>query len=122
MTTITDMAANAQEVFHRNVDTLIAGYLIRHPDTDPADVTLVFQQLGGSLRFSIEPRELHVPAQNTYNPQHDDTSNTPLEFARKSAYADGWNDCRAAMIAEATPQGVVMATTLDGKPVEVTNG
>lgn len=88
-TTLLDAVFKAKEIFHRNSDTLIAGFLVRHPDVDPADVELVFTPgTDGSIKFSIEPKELHVPpvyvAHNDYGVE----------------YANGWNACRNAMIAK----------------------
>lgn len=86
MTTPLDIARRAQEIFHRNSETLVAGFLIRNPDICPEDVELVFQQVGGSLRFSIEPKELYVPG--VARPGSD----------TDAAYIEGWNACRQEMI------------------------
>lgn len=87
-------SSKARDIFHRNSDTLIAGYLVRHPDTDPADVELVFTpETNGTIRFSIEPKELHVPA--AIGPD------TPNARYIDNGYRTGWNECRAAMIAQA---------------------
>ena len=86
MSTIFEAAQKAQDVFHRNVDTLVAGFLIRNPHIDPGDVEMIFQPgPGGVLRFTIEAKELHVP--------------TAIQSGEASQeYMEGWNACRQAMI------------------------
>ena len=97
MTTPLDIARRAQEIFHRNSETLIAGFLIRNPDICPEDVELVFQQVGGSLRFSIEPKELYVPPEDNYMPDIG-ADQGDLDVAHRMSYSEGWNDCRQEMI------------------------
>lgn len=94
MTTPLDIARRAQEIFHRNSETLIAGFLIRNPDICPEDVELVFQQVGGSLRFSIEPKELYVPAEKPESTYRGDV----FENDTAEAFVRGWNACRQEMI------------------------
>ena len=86
MTTPLDIALKAQKIFHQNTETLIAGFLIRNPGVRPEDVTLVFQQVGGNLRFSVEVKELYVPDPITHGSDTD------------AAYVEGWNACRQDMI------------------------
>lgn len=89
--TVFDTIMRAKDIFHRNADTLIAGYLVRHPDVDPADVEIVFTPMtNGTLRFSIEPKELHVPPAKVLGAD-----------AASASYVEGWNDCRLEMIAKA---------------------
>lgn len=99
-----DIAQQAMETFHRNSDTMIAGFLVRNPDVDPADIELVFQTVGGTMRFSIEPKELHVPA---YLPE-----GVPGTSDLGATYRDGWNDCREMMIMKAkaarAPDGTII--------------
>jgi hypothetical protein len=93
-TTAFDAVLKAKELFHRNADTMIAGYLVRHPNVDPATVEIVFTPMtNGTLRFSIEPKEMHVP------PALRD--NDPGTSDEGATYRDGWNDCRQAMIDKA---------------------
>lgn len=97
-TTVLDAVMRAKDVFHRNADTLIAGYLIRHPDVDPADVELVFTPMtNGTIKFSIEPKELHVPPAKEADSKEPD----PKERQLNNAFIEGWNFCRQAMIAKA---------------------
>lgn len=90
-TQVVDAAVKAANIFHNNCDTLVAGFLIRHPDVHPGDVDLVFTPLpNGALRFGLEVKELHVPpALAEGDPGTQDLGAT---------YRDGWNACRQAMI------------------------
>lgn len=94
--TVMEMAMEAQKIFHRNADTLVAGYLIQHPDTDPADLMIVMQHGAmGKITLSLEPKEMHVPPPKFVpDPQFKGDVD-------EATYAAGWNDCRAAMIAKA---------------------
>lgn len=97
-TPILDGATKARAIFEKNVDTHIAMFLIKHPDVDPADVEIVFTPgAGGKIKFSIEPRELHVPpARKVESLQTPDG-----EAAYTDEFSNGWNACRDAMIAQA---------------------
>lgn len=91
-----ELAKKAMDLFHRNADTLIAGFLIRHPGIDPGDIVLVSQSTPDGFRFYVDAKELHVPPERA-NPEgyvpHSEGGQTCA-----MAYADGWNDCRQAII------------------------
>lgn len=97
-----DVAHRAQETFHRNSDTLVAGYLVRHPDVDPADVELVMRVEGSTIKFRIEPKELHVPPavdiqQEAVTPFSKGEINE-TEYAHRVHHSQGWNACRDEML------------------------
>lgn len=93
--TMFEVIIKAKETFYQNADVMVAGFLIRHPDIDPADVELVMMPVPGEgLRFSIEPKELHVP------PAMAETCAPDDEVVYSGDYVDGWNACREAMIAK----------------------
>lgn len=106
------IAQVAMHNFQRNADTLVAGFLVRNPDIDPADVELVMSSTGGNMRFSIEPKELHVPAE------------IPEDDCRDVFYKDGWNDCRQAMIdgAKKARPADAMVATLDSMVENLVGG
>lgn len=140
------IAQVAMHSFQRNADTMVAGFLVRNPDIDPADVDLVMTQDGGSVRFSIQPKELYVPQEKhreMVGPEHEleeafhySAVNSDEERAAYDAgEVDGWNACRQAMIdatKKARPDGAMVATLdtmldqiaagVDGKPVEIHRG
>lgn len=90
--TVEAAARAAMDLFHRNADTLVAGFLIRHPDVDPGQVTLVMRTTAEGVEFSLKPTKLSVPEARPQSLQ--------LE-SQDYAYNDGWNDCRAEMLAGA---------------------
>jgi hypothetical protein len=106
---VTELAMKAKEIFETNVNTLVAMFLIRHPDIDPADVILrIAPGAGGKMDFSIEPKGLHVPEERyrpLTGPEHDQvqawtSAATPAENnAYDTGFVDGWNSCRLSMIA-----------------------
>lgn len=115
---LSEIAIKAQEIFHKNADTLIAGFLITHPDIDPADVQLVFVSNAGKMTLSIEPKELHVPETMSdagYRVQHQLGAIGDGELEDAVQYARGWNACRQAMIDQAAAARPVDAivTNLD---------
>jgi hypothetical protein len=55
MTTILSMAQRAKAAFERNIDTIVAAFLIRHPDVDPAEVELVMEP-GEKMQFYLRKR------------------------------------------------------------------
>lgn len=108
-------ARQAMDTFHRNSDTLVAGFLIRHPDVDPAELVLVTQPVGGSIRFSIERKVPLVP-EARHVPEGDIPDD--LDAAHQRSANIGWNECRAAMIEMA---GQERATAITA-PLEAANG
>lgn len=66
--TLYSVAQRAKETFSRNIDTLVAGFLIRHPDVLPGEVELVMRMgEDRSLNIQIErkggirfPEEMHA--------------------------------------------------------------
>lgn len=111
---LSDVATKAMETFHRNSDTMVAGYLVRHPDVDPADVALVCRVEKGVFTFRIEPKELHVP------PAINESSAPEGEALHHSEYVIGWNACRDAMIAQAKmvkdQDGTIVTLLRDSMP------
>lgn len=102
MTTIAGVAMKAKATFDRNIDTLVAAFLIRNPDVKPEDVSLVMVSERGGLRFFIQPKELHVPpVAGEYEWQkHMDLEDFGC-LGRTDAFNIGWNACREAVIAMA---------------------
>ena len=98
--TLHELARQAMEVFHRNTDTLVAGFLIRNPDINPADIELVMHHTSDGMRLSVHAKELHIPPAKP-DPAHEEGSTEVFTHAQREAYVDGWNDCRQAMIDEA---------------------
>lgn len=108
--TLLDAVIKAKEIFHKNADTLIAGFLVRHPDVDPADVELVFTPgTDGTIKFTIDMKELHVPA------VADDEVEPFMGGDMNKAYREGWNAARDWVIQQAktirAPEAMV--STLD---------
>lgn len=86
--TVFEAAMMAKELFNKNADTLVAGFLIRNPHINPGDIELVYQQTKDGMRFSVEAKELHVPVARS----------TDTGYAHDNGYAKGWNACRQAVI------------------------
>ena len=94
---IHELAKKAQEVFHRNIDTLVAGFLIRHPDIDPGDIILVSQATSDGFRIYVDAKELHVPPEKS-DPEYVAFETDPAAHDAEQKYVDGWNACRQAII------------------------
>lgn len=89
--TVHEVAKQALDLFHRNADTLVAGFLIRNPDIDPGDIVLVSQATPTGFRFYVEAKELHVPGEAEYGIEI-------LGKAMPDDWVNGWNACRQAVI------------------------
>ncbi len=122
-----DGARRARDIFHNNSDTLVAGFLVRNPDVDPATIQLVFTpQPDGVIRFSIEPRELFVPdaravpSRESFDDDNEDRDD--LEFTKEDYFTAGWNSCRAEMIRliqmKRAPDAMVSALDLGADPLQ----
>lgn len=83
-----EVTREAMRVFHQNTDTLIAGFLIRHPEIDPGDIVLVTQATPDGFRVFVDAKELHVPKSKDIDTGHQQDND----------YARGWNACRQAVI------------------------
>lgn len=108
---LASIALVAKHTFERNIDTMVAGFLIRNPDIDPADVELVMSTIGGTMRFSIEPKELHVPPVCEILPSY--AAAADGRETVDGARARGWNECRQAMIEttrKARPEAAMVAS------------
>lgn len=83
-TTILDLARKARETFDRNIDTMIAAFLIRNPEVNPGDIELVFQpSVDGKMHFWITPRVLGVKL----------PKDLTGEGGEHEEYRKGWHDC-----------------------------
>lgn len=73
--TLFSVAENAKNVFERNIDTIVAAFLIRHPDVLPGEIELVMRpgddrslhiqiERKGGIRF---PEELVEPDDDEFD-------------------------------------------------------
>lgn len=93
--TLFSVAQNAKAVFERNIDTMVAGFLIRHPDVLPGEIELVMRPgEDRSLVFQIErkggiqyPEERGVPA----------LADGSVATTYDVGLAEGWNACLQAV-------------------------
>lgn len=95
--TVHEVAKQAMDLFHRNADTLVAGFLIRNPDIDPGDIVLVSQATPTGFRFYVDAKELHVPPEAEYG-------TGILGKVMADDWVNGWNACRQHVIAMAKDQ------------------
>lgn len=103
-----ELARKAQDLFNRNIDTLVAGFLVRHPDVDPGAVELVMQTTPDGMRFGIAIKEVFVPAKA---PQVSSPSD------HEKSYGQGWDACRQNMIdLIMSNRHDAMVSTLSDKP------
>jgi len=115
---VSDIAKKAMDVFHANSETIIAAYLIRHPDVDPADVEVVMSMEKSEFRCRVEPRELHVPPFRALMSLDDFLSQHPClkpeDYEKERLVTRGWNECRAQMLeaAKAAKDGDGTVVTL----------
>lgn len=89
--TLFSAAQKAKDTFSRNIDTLVAAFLIRHPDVLPGEIELVMRMGDDrSLNIQIErkggirfPEEIPEPTSNPGDGEAMD------EYNRGTAH--GWN-------------------------------
>lgn len=91
-----ELAMQAREVFDRNLDTLVAGFLIRNPDIDPSTVRINLEVTPNGLSAFVTPVQIQVPGEKP-DPFYEEGTD-PFEHARREAYVDGWNACREELI------------------------
>jgi hypothetical protein len=92
--TLFSVARHAKETFERNIDTIVAAFLIRHPDVLPNEIELVMRPGDDrALHFTIErkggirfPEEL---PEGEFDPNADDQDDTGADYAKGVAH--GWN-------------------------------
>ena len=99
-----EMARRAQEVFHQNIDTLVAGFLIRHPEIDPSTVRINMQATTDGMSAFVTPVQIPIPeakeVPGTVGPV------TMFDAAGEQAFCLGWNACRDALIASLQALGI----------------
>lgn len=115
--TLLSVAQRAKDAFARNIDTLVAGFLIRHPDVLPGEVELVMRhgedralhitiERKGGIRF---PEELSVADGTDERVAHGWNSaikafrdiNPPFVGAEMRAAPQGFGDVEDAVVVEA---------------------
>lgn len=99
-TTVLGLAQQARATFDKNIDTMIAAFLIRNPDVNPGDIELVFQpSTDGKMHFWINqcPNGVKLPRAMEAATGDD---------AYQKGYVEGWNGCRtdAANLNARTPE------------------
>lgn len=104
-----ETSREAREIFQKNADTIVAGFLVRHPDVDPSDIRLIYEIIGSTMRFRVEYLPLHVPPVRHDFETVDGTAYTVDE---EQAHNSGWNAARQWVLDQAqsaiAPDGLVI--------------
>lgn len=87
--TLFSVAQNAKAIFERNVDTMVAGFLIRHPDVLPGEIELVLRMgEDRSLNIVIE-RKGGIRFPDELTDAEDAGADTGLGY--REGVIHGWN-------------------------------
>lgn len=87
--TLFSVAQNAKAIFERNVDTMVAGFLIRHPDVLPGEIELVLRMgEDRSLNIVIE-RKGGIQFPSELGPSLVEPEDKEYDYERGVVH--GWN-------------------------------